>query len=294
MRSLFKEQYVRKMNSYDSPDGDLIKEVYARFGLAYYLSECLNSGLVTLAALLDFGEPRYMTRPRLEEKLSYSSSLTLGKLILKLETKVSQDLFEKLRGANEKRRYLAHRFWFEQVNLMTTVKGIGEMIAMLEEMQDYFEKVDSEVQDLCVEKLHEIGVTDEDLQESFEKVLRNEDTKKFLSQRKLRRQERLVRVWQIGMAEDSQVLIFETQDGCLWQLCDVGLGWTYFERPESHWQENQRIARYLPANTNPRPDDAQPWSYDLRLGNKAAILVRPGSVARRYQWSLRELPIKRN
>ena len=288
MRSLLQEQYVRKMDSYDSPDDDLIKEVYARFGLAYYLSECLNSGLVTLAVLLDFGEPRYMTRPRFEEKLMYSSSLTLGQLIQVLETKVSQDLLEKLRGANEKRNYLAHRFWFEQVSLMTTVKGIGEMIALLGEVQDSFEKVGSEVQDLCIAKLHGIGITNEDLQESLEEVLRNEDTDQSLSQRKPRRQERLIRVWQIGIAEESHALIFETHDGCLWQLCDVGLGWTYFERPESHWQENEQIAHYLPANTNPRPDDAQPWSFDIRLGNRAAILIRPGRRSRGYQWSLRE------
>lgn len=281
-------------DSFQSPDADLIKELYARFGLAYYLSECLHCSLSLLAVLLDFGEPSFMTRPRIDEKLAYSSSLTLGQLVRELETRVSQDLFRKLTAVCEKRNYLAHRFWFEQASSMTTVTGIGGMIAMLGEMQDYFEKVDSEVEDLYVPKLHEIGVTNEDLQESFEKVLRNEDTIQSLSQRKLRRQERIIRVWQISMAEDSKVLIFETQDGCLWQLCDVGLGWTYFKKPESEWQENERIACYLPANTNPRPDEAQPWSFDLLLGNKAAILVRPGRRAGNYQWTLRELPNKRN
>ncbi len=235
-----------------------------------------------------------MTRPRLEEKIAYSYFQTFGQLVHELEAEVPKDLFRKLTTVCEKRNYLAHRFWFEQAGSMTTATGIGEMIAMLGEMQDQFEKVDSEVEELYVPKLHEIGVTNEDLQESFEKVLRNEDTNQSLSQRDLRKQESLVRVWQIGMTKDSHVLVFETKDGCLWQLCDVGLGWTNVTKPESEWQENEQIARYLPANTNPRPDKTQPWSYDLLLGNKAAILVRPGRRARSYQWSLRELPIEEN
>ena len=234
-----------------------------------------------------------MTRPRLEEKLSNASSLTLGKLIRELETKVSHDLFCRLLGASEKRNYLAHRFWFEQASLMTTETGIGEMIEMLEAMTDLFGKLDSEVEKLVVGKLHDIGVTNEDLQESFERVLKDEDSQQTLHQRKLRRQERIIQAWQFRSADGSRALMFETQDGCLWQLCDVGLGWTFHERPGKDWQVDEQIARFLPANTNPRPEIHEPWSYDLQLGNKATILVRPERKMGSYQLRLCESPERR-
>jgi len=66
------------MKRHEEPDAELIKEVYARFGLAYYESECLHKELCIVHAIASFRSKSDITCPRLEEKLSYAFSLTLG------------------------------------------------------------------------------------------------------------------------------------------------------------------------------------------------------------------------
>lgn len=71
---------MKMIHDNDESIGELIKEVYAKFGLAYYHSECLHRGLCNIQALLSFNDRSDITRPRIEEKLEYVYSLTLGQV----------------------------------------------------------------------------------------------------------------------------------------------------------------------------------------------------------------------
>ena len=59
---------------------ELIKEVYARFGLAYYFSECLHTQLCLIYTSGEYQDSSVITKPRVEEKMKYAFSLTLGSL----------------------------------------------------------------------------------------------------------------------------------------------------------------------------------------------------------------------
>ena len=60
----------------DEPDDDLIREMYARFGLAYYReSECLHRGLCIVLAWTGLPSQDLITRPRVEERLAQAFSL---------------------------------------------------------------------------------------------------------------------------------------------------------------------------------------------------------------------------
>lgn len=72
------------MNVSNQPNDDLIRELYARFGIAYYNSECLHRGLCIILALSGFPRRDLITRPRLGERLSYVFSLTLGDVARRL------------------------------------------------------------------------------------------------------------------------------------------------------------------------------------------------------------------
>ena len=109
----------------------------------------------------------------------------------------------------------------------------------------------------------------------------------LLQKRKLRKQERIVRVWQFNLADTGKPLVFESDDGQLWQLCDVGLGWTYYNEVGSNWQENEIIAQYLPAAINPRPEGSKPWHYEFKLGKGAILWVQPGERDRSFEWGIR-------
>jgi hypothetical protein len=67
----------------------------------------------------------------------------------------------------------------------------------------------------------------------------------FSSKRKLKKQERVVRAWEFALPGRLKPIVFETEDGCLWQLCEVGLGWTYYDSIEDNWTEVKEISKYL-------------------------------------------------
>ena len=65
-----------------TPDlNELTKEVYARFGLAYYLSECLHSQLCITYVSLGFRGPKDAIRPRVEQKMKWASRQMMGPLV---------------------------------------------------------------------------------------------------------------------------------------------------------------------------------------------------------------------
>lgn len=276
-------------NNQDSPSEESIKEAYAKFGLAYYLSECIHRGLCNIYALTTFKDKSHITRPRIEEKLSYSFSLTLGQLKNELQGELPGDLYMKIEECLEKRNYLAHHFWFEKIHLMFSDKGVKEVLDNLKEYCRFLSELDDEIEKYIIPKIKEFGVTEKMLQDSMEKSKSGEPFEPLPKKRKPNKKEHLVKVWEFKLPDGSKPLIFETLDGCLWQLCDVGLGWTYYEYVEDDWAENRKINQYLPATIDPRPKDSKPWNYEIKLENKAIIWVKPGSKANTFKWGIKEV-----
>lgn len=91
-----------------------------------------------------------------------------------------------------------------------------------------------------------------------------------------------MRVWDVKIGNGIVAPIFEMDDGSLWQLCDVGLGWSKFEKPEPEWKINERIRKYLPSNINPRPSIIEAWNYEFHLAKGAIIWVKPSRESRDY------------
>ena len=209
---------------------ELIKEVYTRFGLAYYESECLHRELCMILAFTPFQNKLNITRPRVEEKLVHAFSLTLGQVKDDLKHILPDVLYSKLEYVVGQRNFLAHRFWFERVHLMFSIKGLRQMLEELSVSSALFSKLDEQVSDYFKPKFHQLGITDEMLQNSFDDILSGKPPEPLLRKRKLKKQERLVHVWEFKLPDGTLPLIFETQDSCLWQLCDIGLGWTYYNR----------------------------------------------------------------
>ena len=135
----------------------------------------------------------------------------------------------------------------------------------------------------------EFDLTDEMLQKSLNEIISGKPPEPLLRKRKLKKQERLVRVWEYKLPDGTTPLIFETQDSCLWQLCDIGLG-SYFDRIGTQWKENKIIQPYLPANINPRLKGCHPWEYEFKLNKNAVLWVKPGSQERSFKWGIRTKP----
>ncbi|MBI5715835.1 MAG: hypothetical protein HZC38_20740 [Chloroflexi bacterium] len=266
---------------------ELIKEVFAQFGAAYYHSEVLHRGLCNIYSLATFDKVEDITRPRVEEKLAVAFSLTLGQMVEKTKELFPSDLQQRLEVALDKRNYLAHHFWFERNPLMFSEQGLLELRQELLELTDLFSKLDEAITEYFKPKRQAMGVTDELIQESFDKLIAGEPDEPLISQRLLKKQERIVRAWDVKVRDILTAQIFETEDGHLWQFCDVGLGWTRFEKPASDWAINERLKKYLPANINPRPSITEPWNYEFNLAKGAVLWVKRGKRERSYTWGIK-------
>lgn len=278
----------------NKPTDDLVREMYARFGLAYYHSEVLHRGLCIILAISGLPRRDLITRPRIEEKLAHAFSLTLGDVITALAEKLPAEYLRKLEEAREKRNFLAHHFWFDRAHLMFRADHVQRLIVELDGYTEVFSQLDKEASAWFHAQQTDLGLTDEMLQDSLTHILSGQDkgplpgkdiVKKL--EKKLKQKQCLVRVWELEMPNGGKPLVFELQDGSLWQLCDVGLGWTRFQHTESHWVEHPAIQSYLPAEIMPRPHDAKPWEYEFELKHGAVLWVKPGRRPQTFLWGIR-------
>lgn len=275
------------MNKNDDAIEFLCKEAYAHFGLAYYLSEVLHRGLCNLYVLYSYRDKADITRPRTEELLSISFKLTFGKIIEKTKAFLESELSSKLDKALEYRNFLAHYFWFERVHFMQKEAGLIQLIEELRGYENFFEEIDREIEKLVKEKIKEYGIEDfvDDL---FSKALAGEmdEFKPLIQQRSPKKKERVIRAWEVPMKGGTTILL-ETDDDCLWQFCDVGLGWTFHKRPKKDWKINEKIQKYLPAIINPRPEIKIPWNYELTLKKGVILFIKKGINDKIYRWGIR-------
>jgi hypothetical protein len=278
----------------DQPDNDLIRELYARFGLAYYQSECLHHGLCMILAWSGLPSRDLITRPRVEERLALSFSLTLGDVAAKLKDVLPTELGGEVRQAVDTRNFLAHHFWFERAHCMFSVDKERQMIAELDGYAEQFNRLDIRIDEWSEPKRRQLGLTEQVLQDSLTRILAGESDEPLPDrqtvrelEKKLGKRQRLIRVWEFISADDRKPLIFELADGSLWQLSDVGLGWTRFQEIGSAWTEHSVIKPHLPADILPRPKPTAPWDYEFTLANGAVLWVKPGSQKQTFRWGVR-------
>jgi hypothetical protein len=104
--------------------------------------------------------------------------------------------------------------------------------------------------------------------------------------RKLKGVVNLIAAWKVATADDRQAVVFQEEAGDLWQLCDVGLGWTVFKEIGTDWTPEPTIQMHLPALVKARPETAGPWRYNLQIGPTAVIEVYPGKLPGTFRWSV--------
>lgn len=267
---------------------ELIKEVFAHFGTAYFESEVLHRGLCNIYALVTFDEPENVTRPRVEEKLSHAYLLTLGQVIRESRHLFPENIQEQLEFALIKRNFLAHRFWFEKNYLMFDKQGLLQLQHELIEFTEFFANLDKAISAFFHPIHQKFGITDETIQGIYERLLQGEQNEPLMAQRKLKKQEFIIRVWDVEVADGLVTQIFETDDGNLWQLSDVGLGWSKFEKPGQSWKVNQYLQKHLPSNVSPRPVVSEAWNYEFSLAKGATFGVKRGKREKSYTWGIKE------
>ena len=229
---------------------NLLKDVIkARIGLAYYESEVLHRNLCHIYALGTFDTPESVTRPRMEEKLAYAFSLTLGRLIDETKVIFPTEIQKQLDLVLNKRNYLAHHFWWEKNYLMFSQEGIVQLIEELLTYVNYFDDLDKSIQNFFQPIREKFGISDEIIKAIHEQIYRSPGVpdEPLMSQRPPNKQERIIYVWDVETNEGTVTQVFECDDGSLWQLCDIGLGWTILnKRGIGVLKINEKIQPFLP------------------------------------------------
>jgi hypothetical protein len=267
---------------------ELLKEVFAQFGDAYYHSEVLHKELCNYYALTTFDKKEDATLPRIEERFVVSFSMTLGQIVEKTKELFPSDLKQRLEEAVEKRNYLAHHFWYERSPKLYSGQGLIELRQELLNITDIFSELDKAIIEYSEPKRKTMGVTDELLQVSLNKLIAGEPDEPFITKRLIKKHEHIVKAWNVKLENDLATLIFETEDGCLWQLCDIGLGWTKFDKPTVDWIINENIQKYLPNIIDPRPTIIMPWNYEFNFGNGVVFCVKRGNREKSYSWGIKK------
>lgn len=136
-----------------------IRDVYAHYGLAMYLAQCLEHGIV-LALVYAKLLPQVRSEAKAAGTFSVSEferrfdifmddhfELTMGGLISRLRTssKLAVTFDTDLSKAKELRNFLAHRYFRERAEEFISRIGRHSMLAELQEAQRLFERVDGEL-----------------------------------------------------------------------------------------------------------------------------------------------------
>jgi hypothetical protein len=212
----------------------------------------------------------------------------LGQLILRLRPILPPTLFPRLELAVERRNFLAHHFWYERSHLMMSLEGLHAMIDELSTDTGLFSELDEEIDRLVEPLSSRLGIDPEIRARVLSEILTGREPEPLNQQRKPKKEEMIVAVFNAPAESNRNVLIFQTEDGALWQLCDAGLGWAPCDKVDPSWPVANKFGSLLPAKTNPRPPVKAPWTFDLQIGPKAHLAVRPGRISGEVLYKLHE------
>lgn len=161
--------------STDSAD-EHVKTVYAHFGLALYLAQCLEGELANALVYIDLIPRKARTiRTREEWAAEFDSFMdrnfkqTLGRLVRNLRdaTAVPPELEDKLSQALKRRNWLTHHFFRERATEFMSARGRDNMIRELEEAQELFQTAEDLLGQTFKPIREKYGFTDERLRKLY-------------------------------------------------------------------------------------------------------------------------------
>jgi uncharacterized protein YutE (UPF0331/DUF86 family) len=123
-----------------------IREVYARYGLAMYAAQLLETGLIQFVVTLRADAGSLNTQSDYDDEWDKLAKKTFGQLLKTidpnlLDTQLSQELDNALALRNR----LAHKYFWEKAADMLGEKSKEQMVVELQGYADYFKELDAQV-----------------------------------------------------------------------------------------------------------------------------------------------------
>jgi hypothetical protein len=142
-----------------------VREIYALAGLALYLAQVLEHGIVNCLAGLELMRVGRSGIKRVNEEVDQlwddNFRLTLGRLVDRINSRISisPELKGNLEKSIEVRNALVHRFFREHSTNLITAEGRRFMARMLEEMRDQFSFTTQQLDLISDDLWKALGVT---------------------------------------------------------------------------------------------------------------------------------------
>jgi hypothetical protein len=152
----------------DDPKSVQIREVYSRFGLAMYMAQVLEHGMVNallvlrlLPTMQDYADRRSWDEA-FERFYDAELAKTYGNMVRALEdAALPSDMLDRLRAAKSERDHLAHRFFREHDLDFMTLSGRTKMIAECEDLVELFQTLDRDLEAVVEPERNRFGITPE-------------------------------------------------------------------------------------------------------------------------------------
>lgn len=138
----------------EDADGELVREVYARFGLALYRLQVLEHGLVNalLTLMLLPTAKSYEVSSDWEKAVDdffdEKFEKTFGNIIREFERvdAFPEDLLKRAKKSKADRDFLAHRFFRSYAEQLMSKDGKLEMISICHEISETAHKLDADIE----------------------------------------------------------------------------------------------------------------------------------------------------
>jgi hypothetical protein len=157
----------------DSPDENLVKEVYAHFGLCVFFSQVIETNLINFLTALETAASKVPTRRTFDDLYAKHESFTFGNLMKALSAHgfLPNDVMQDVQRLKAERDHLAHRYFRDHDLDFMTVGGCNQMIDDLQARRDRFIEVDRRMSGFHTTALAKIGVAPEQIDTTMERTM---------------------------------------------------------------------------------------------------------------------------
>jgi hypothetical protein len=154
-------------------ESDQIRDTYAHFGLAVYMAQVLEHGLVNAMLVASLAGGKRLSHADIDAFMDKKFELTLGRLIrdLRAHITVEDSLAQLLGAALEKRNWLAHGYFRERAEVFMSEAGRASMIAELQATRVCFKAADERLDQVVRPLSDRIGLTQEKIEAEMRRVL---------------------------------------------------------------------------------------------------------------------------
>lgn len=151
-----------------------VREVYAKYGLAMYFAQCIETELVNLLVALKLKDRDKITRSDIDSFMEENYKKTLGRLIqsLKKAMKIPENLEIELAELLNIRNYLAHHYFRDKATDFVNKDGRQNMLSELELIISKLVNGDKKISSIVSVIREQYGITEEMISKMVDDLLK--------------------------------------------------------------------------------------------------------------------------